>query len=152
MTHRAAQIIDAVTQAVSVHVPSGVRAYSHRRLTLSGDYDELPAITVDFGEDQPVDGPGSSELEGLIVSLLTVNVTAIVADPDEHQLRRRLLELRADVHRALMSNLDLGLAFVLDTHYGGASPPEFDVAGDQLVGELTSQWGVRYEMQLDNPE
>lgn len=152
MTHRVEQIIDAMTEVINSVTPSTVKVYAHRRLSLSEDQDELPAISVDFGEDQPADGDGSHDLGGTIQSLLTINVTGLVAATDEPTLRRKLLDLRTDVHIAINKNTGLGLPFVLDTHYGGANPPASDVSSEVIIGELTSVWGVRYEMNHDNPQ
>lgn len=152
MTHRADQIIEAVTKAIESFVPSTIKVYAHRRLSLAEDQDELPAISVDFGEDQPTGDDGSSLMDGTIASLLTLNITGIATSFDEPQLRRQLLQIRAYVHGGIKQNHNVGLPFVIDTHYGGANPPEFDVSSDMLVGELTSAWGVRYEMNLNNPE
>ena len=151
MSHRAAQIIDAVAAAITATAPSGHKVFTHRRESLSEEQDELPAHSVDFGEDQPVEA-GSTHLDGTIGSLLTVNVTSVTTAVEEHLLRALLLEMRAEVHVAIKRTQDLELPFVIDTHYGGANPPEVDVSGDTLVGELTSVWGVRYEMPLHSPE
>ena len=116
MTHRADQIIDAVTDAINSFTPSTVKGYAHRRLSLSEDQDELPAITVDFGEDTPTGDDGSAGLEGMIESLLTVNVTGLAVAPDEPTLRRTLLELRAQAHVAIKKTADQGMDFGIDTH------------------------------------
>lgn len=152
MTHRADQIVDAIVDAIATWSPSTVKVYAHRRLSLSDDQDELPAISVDFGEDTPVGEEGSYLTDGTIQSLLTVNVTALATAVDEASLRRELLRLRAHVHVAINKVRGLGLPFVIDTHYGGANPPEVDVSGDAPIGELTTPWGVRYEMTLNTPE
>ncbi len=152
MTHRADQIIDAVVDAIKSFVPSNIKVYPHRRMSLIDDQDELPAISVDYGEDEPIGDDGSEFLDGNIASLLTVNVTGLASEIEESLLRRSLLELRAHVHVAVKRNKDLGLPFVLDTHYGGANQPDVNVDGDTLIGELTSVWGVRYERNLNTPE
>ena len=151
MTHRADQIIDAIASYVKAYSPSTVEVHTHRRLSLSCD-EELPAISIDFGEDTPFAGDGSSMLDGTIESLLTVNVTAVASDVEERALRKKLLEMRTHVHRAIKTVRKLELEFVTGTLYGGALAPEVDVSGDAIIGELTSQWGVIYEMDEDNPE
>lgn len=151
MSHRADQIVEAVVAAIATSGPSTRKVFAHRRLSLSEEHDELPAHSVDFGEDTPIDA-GASFTDGTIASLLTVNVTHVAVAAEEHILRRLLLDMRAEVHIAIKAVRDLGLDFVIDTHYGGANPPEVDVTGTMLVGELTSVWGVRYEMPLHSPE
>lgn len=152
MSHRADQVVDAAVDAIASFVPSTVSVYAHRRLSLAEDQDELPGITVDYGEDVPVASDGSDLLDGSIESLLTLNVTGIAIEFDEKNLRRKLLDLRSYVHQAIQANQGLQLPFVIDVHYGGALPPDISIEGDQLSGELTSQWGVRYEMKPNTPE
>lgn len=153
MSHRADRIVDAIVSAIQGACPSSIRVYAHRRLTLSEDESQLPAISVDFGEDVPVnDDQGAYLMDGSLQSLLTVNITGIAVSVDEASIRRSLLDMRSLVHIGIKGNSNLGLPFVIDTHYGGANPPEVDISSDKLVGELTSAWGVRYEMNLLSPE
>jgi len=152
MTHRAEQIIVAARGEIEAFAPSSIAVFAHRRLSVGIDNDELPAISVDFGEDVPVGDQGAYDLDGELQSLLTLNVTAVVTDVEEGALRSRLLELRAEIHRALRRNRGLSLPFVMDVLYGGSLAPDIDVSGETLIGELTSQWGVRYSMHNDTPE
>lgn len=152
MMHKADQIVDAVVSAIKANASSEVKVYAHRRLSLAEDQDELPGISVDFGEDTPVGEPGAYELDGTIHSLLTVNITSICIAETEEALRRQLLQLRALVHESLGLSPRLGLPFVIDLHYGGANPPDIDVSGETLAGELTAPWGVRYEMSRQSAE
>lgn len=149
MTHRADQIIDAIVTAISAQVyATGVKVFAHRRYSLAADQDELPAISVDFGEDNPVD---VDETGGYFDSLLSVPITSIVALPEEADVRAELLDLRRQSHIALMSDRTVGLSFVINTHYGGAEPPEIDVDGDLVVGSLTGVWIVYYRMNISDP-
>jgi hypothetical protein len=146
--HRAQTIIDAIASLVRTRVQaSGVKVFTHHRHSFDAEQDELPAISVDYGEDRRAD---SSTL-GVITSLLTVECTAVAAAPLEADLRSKLLDLRAEIHRAVMANHRLGLDFVSTTYYGGANAPQLDAEGEQLVGELTSSWAVLYEMSLFDP-
>lgn len=149
MTHRAAQVVDAIAALVRARVEaSGVHVYTHRRLSLDPEQDELPGISIDYGEDRRSD---SNSVLGLISSVLTVECTAVVVAPLEAEVRAQLLELRAEIHRAVMANPRLGLPdFVSTTFYGGAEKPGFAV-GAQIAGELTSSWLVHYEMSLTDP-
>jgi len=146
--HRAQQIIDAVAALVRARVEaSGVKVFTHRRFTLDPDQDELPAISVDYGEDRKAE----TTTLGSIDSVIEIQCTAVVASSLEDELRSKLLDLRAEIHRAVMANHRLGLLFVSTTYYGGASAPAIDAEGEQLVGELTSTWLVLYEMSLSDP-
>ena len=149
MAHRAEQVLDAVAYLVRARVEaSGVKVFTHRRFTLDPEQDDLPAITIDYGEDRKAD----SSVLGRITSLLSVECTAVVMAPLEADLRATLLELRAQIHRAVMTDQHLGLPDVVSaTFYGGAGAPAVDADGEQLVGELTSTWLVLYEMSLSDP-
>lgn len=142
-------MLDAVAALVRARVEaSGVKVFTHRRFTLDPEQDELPAITVDYGEDRKSD----MSVLGRITSLLSVECTAVVMAPLEADLRSTLLELRAEIHGAVMANQNLGLPSVVSaTFYGGASAPAVDADGEQLVGELTSTWLVLYDMSLSDP-
>src|ERR1700741_718450 len=100
MTHRAEQVLDAVAELVRARVNasgnSAVKVLTHRRFTLDPEQDELPAISIDYGEDRP----SESESLGSIYSTLSVECTAFVSSPLEAEIRKKLLELRAEIHRA----------------------------------------------------
>ena len=144
MTHPVEYILEAVAGAVDKATPSSVAVFIHRRNSLSADAGELPAISVDYAEDEAAESGG--DLGGIIQSVLTVNVTAIVTDADETPVRTGLLDLRARVHAAVIGGL--GRDFVLGIDYDGASPPDVYVEGEAIVGELTSAWRILYEIYI----
>lgn len=148
MTHRAEQVLDAVASLVRARVEaSGVKVYTHRRLTLDPEQDDLPAISIDYGEDRRAE----SQYVDQIDSVLEVQCTAVVVDPEEKPLRQKLLELRREIHQAVMADTRLGLEFVVTTAYGGASAPAVEADGEQLVGELQSTWLVAYSTSTTDP-
>jgi hypothetical protein len=148
MSHRADQILEAVAAAVLQQVQAeGVKVFTHRRLTLQDDQDELPAISVDFGEDVPA----REENTQFIDSILNVEVTGCVAAEDEVELRQMMLHLRRQAHVAITADETLGLSFVVNAAYGGAQAPEVDVGGDPLIGTLTAPWLFYYRMNRDDP-
>jgi hypothetical protein len=143
--HRAQQIVDAVTEVVRARVGPTVNVYTHRRMRVDEEQSELPAISIDYGEDRPdVDSTLNQ-----IASALVVEVVAMARAPDEPELHEKLLQLRADAHMAIQAGL--GLSFVMWTEYGGASAPEVSVDGEQLAGTLTSSWIAHYSMSYSDP-
>lgn len=147
-THRAEQIIAAAAEIIRARVePKGIHVYAHRRLSLDPESDELPAISVDFGPDEPAD----QETTHYVDSKLTVQATAVAASFDEIELRRQLLELRREAHIALLADETLGLEFVVQATYGGADEPEFGTSGAKLLGVLTSSWIFYYRMNRSDP-
>lgn len=149
--HNAQQIIDAVATIVRARVEaSGVHVYTHRRLSLDPEQDEMPAISVDYGEDSRAQGQTTL----MIDSVLSVEITAVVSENDEVDCRTRLLALRREIHRAVMADQRLGFGaqgFVVTTSYGGASAPTIGTAGRDIAGELTSTWLVHYRSELNDP-
>lgn len=147
MSHRAQQIVDALVSLIDTQVASkGVKVYAHRRLSLSQDQDELPAISVDFGEDD-------AQLEDNrdFHSLLDCEITSIVVGYDETDLKTQLLDYRRDSHIAITADRTLGLSFVTRALYAGANEPEYVTDGEMFIGSLTSVWGVAYRMDIDDP-
>lgn len=150
MTHRAEQIVDAAVAAIKASAPTSINVYSHRRIGLSEAANDLPAISVEFGEDRPLDPDGASNI-AFIDSLLELNVIGIAAAVEEQDLKADLLALRSEIHVALMADRTLGLAFVADVRYGGAEAPDIDTEIDLLVGSISTQWFVHYRMNISDP-
>jgi hypothetical protein len=150
MTHRAEQILDAAVAAIPATAQS---VFKHRRDSLSDAEQELPATSVDEGDDQPLDDDGASNVS-FIDSMLTVETTAFARESDEATLKAKLGELRVINHKAMMgSDRTLGLtAFVIDVKYGGSDAPEIERAGEMFAGKQTSRWFVHYRMNITDPE
>lgn len=146
------QIIEAIAAACVVALPHEIQVYKHRGLSLSLADGELPGVSVDYGEDSPLTEQGQETLDGVVHSVLTINFACIANDNDEVELRKRLIAMRGYVHAAIRADRKLGLAFVLDTHYGGAEAPEIVDEGETLVGGIIVPWGVMYEFDIDNPD
>jgi hypothetical protein len=148
MTHRAEQIIDA---AVATIPETAQRVFKHRRDSLSEEEQEVPATSVDEGEDLPLDDDGASNFK-LIDSQLTVETTAFAREATEEECKAKLSELRVINHMAMMAgDRTLGLAFVIDVKYGGADAPEITRAGEVFAGKRTSRWLVHYRMSVADP-
>ena len=147
--HRALQVVNAAKAAIDAASPAAA-VYRNRVLSLSEDEQELPASSVRIGTDTPVadSGQGSMQFIGSLQELL---VDIVATGNSEDEVIESLLALRADVHVALQSDVTLGLAFVTDTAYGGASSPNIATGGARLVGSLSTRWVVRYRMNFTDP-
>lgn len=143
--HRAEQIIDALVALM----PSTGAAFKHRVLTLSDDQQELPAQSVRMGEDRPIDDDGASNFS-FIDSMLFLEIDLYVKEITIEAAITKLLELRTATHVAIMADRSLGLAFVIDTRYGGSDAPEAE-AKDYVAGRLTTRWQVHYRMNIGDP-
>jgi hypothetical protein len=148
VTHRAGQIVDAIAELLAARVSSTIKVFKHRRLSLADDQGELPAISVDFGEDQPA---GDQPLRG-INSVLNVVITGVAVAPTEDELREKLLVMREasdDLMDEHMHQIQprLGLTFVYGIGYGGAAAPDINADDESIVGSLASNWNVGYRMR-----
>lgn len=147
--HRALQSVDAAKAAIEA-IATGASVYKHRVLSLSDEEQELPAISVRVGTDTPVADGGQGSMQ-FIDSLQELLVDAIAKGDSEDDVLESLLLLRAQIHQALQADVTLGLAFVTDTAYGGASAPDLAAGGARLVGSLSTRWVVRYRMNFTDP-
>lgn len=148
MSHRALQIVDAVKAVLEADSSLAAAVYRHRTASLSEADAELPAVSVGLGDDEPIE-PGNL---AYIDSLLTMTVTAAAIASSEEALVEELVRLRSEVHQVLMADRQQGLAFVIDTRYGGASAPEVNADGGRYAGTLESRWLVHYRMNVSSPE
>lgn len=146
--HRALQVVNAAKAAIEAVLPAA-SVYKHRVLSLSDDEQELPAISVRIGTDTPVADRGQGSMQ-FIDSMQELLVDIVAKGDSEEDVLDALLALRTDVHQALQSDVTLGLAFVTDTQYGGASSPDIAI-GSRLVGSLSTRWVVRYRMNYADP-
>lgn len=141
--HHAEQIVDAIAAILeAAAIPAG--AYRE----LSYEEGELPAISVRMGPDAP-DEP---ENIPIIDSVLTVLLVCAASGPTEASVAGKLMALRTDSHKALMADRQLGLAFVSDTRYGGASQPQIEHdTTEKATGLMETTWLVPYRMNLADP-
>jgi len=147
--HRGYRVFKAAVTAITARVrPSGTHVYEHRVLSVDEQQDELPAISVDYGEDRPA----TYETINSFDSMLSIDAAVMTRAPTESELHEKLWELREEAHIALMeTNGTLGLDFVITTVYGPVSAPEVSARGEQLVGVLRSNWLVHYRMNRTDP-
>lgn len=146
MTHRALQIIDA---AAAVIPQTGQRVFVHRVMSLGEGEQEAPAQSVCMGEDNPLDDDGASNL-AFLDSLVRIEVVSLVKEADEEAALAKLMEMRTKTHVAFMADRSLGLTFVIDTRYAGASKPELEL-NDQMCGRQVTNWDVHYRMNISDP-
>jgi hypothetical protein len=125
---------------------SGAKVFKHYRFKLDEEQDELPAISIDYGEDSPAGGT-LNEYE----SVLAVECIAAASGVTGEELHEILMELRAEVHAALRADPTLGLAFVITTEYGQVDKPEVSDRGEKLCGACLARWLVTYNLDFSNP-
>lgn len=149
MSHRAEQILDAASAAITAGEFRGT-VFKHRAQSLSQKDGELPAVSVDFGDDPPLDDSGADNF-AFLDSLLGIETTIYLKDDEEQKVRTALLNARTAIHKALMADRTLGLSFVIDTRYGGAERPLVVADSEFVTGQLICRWRVHYRMNITDP-
>lgn len=151
MTHRAGQICSRIAQLLSASSSLvGVSIFTDLTYSLSEQASELPAITVNEGDDVPDSDEGNDNL-AFIDSQTSFEIAAYAVGIDEPTVKAALRELRRVIHMVLMADPTLGLSFVIATKYGGAEQASMSVAGEQCAGSLVSNWRVQYRMNFLDP-
>jgi len=150
--HRAEQILQAAVSAIADETDLAASVYGHRYLSLSPDDQELPAICVNDGPDQPVAESGYSNL-AYVDSQLRLDISIYAQGDTQQAVADELYRLRSVVHRAmLVSPRDLGLSsFVMGIGYGGADKPDYTTDGSPLAGRMDCSFVVLYRMDLTSP-
>lgn len=145
--HRAEQIVAAVLAKVTGLATTGSRAYRGRVEDVPDV--QLPALGVFMGQDTPRTDGGSSSFR-YIDGDLTVYVEAYSKKTLAADIEPQLNQIRKEIAIALQADVTQGLAFVLDTQEGEATPDRSG-AGDQPAGMLRMAWTLRYRRLRTDP-
>lgn len=148
--HRAQQILEAVEAKLAASTTLGAGVYLYRELSLSDADQELPAVCIRPGSDEPLSDFTSTNLR-FIDSLLEVRLVALAAGSDERSSAEELLRLRVETHKALLADTTLGLSFVIDCRYGGAAAPDMEQATGGNGASVEMTFRVLYRMNLADP-
>lgn len=143
MTHRAEQIMAAMTTALTGLATTGAnvfrgRAYDLQRL-------EMPALLVFQGDDEIEDG----SMFHRVRSALTVNLEAMVREPAA-QVDETLNAIRLEVATAIAGSVNLGLGFEIAALEQAAERPEID-AGDAPTARMRIVWAISYWRDRADP-
>ena len=146
--------MDAVQVILQAHAQlADANVLQHRVLSLSDEAQELPAISITFGDDATIDEDGASNfafIDSLQTLVFRIVVEAAAGDEEEHAISA-LQDLRRGIHMALMADRSQGLAWVIDTRYGGADPPVISRESERLCGSLDCRLTVHYRMNIADP-
>jgi len=136
MTHRAENIMDAVTTTVTGLTTTGTRVVRGRVYSV----ETAPALTVEMGSDF-VDRETSDFVNAN--RTLVVKITAIVkanSEPDS-----QLNTIREEVYNALLADRTLGAtAGVIDVWLDTDDEPELSSEADQTIGKQQMNYMVKY--------
>lgn len=137
---RAETIVATFLTKVTNLTITGANAFRGRVHPLTDT--KLPAVLVYMGPDAPSYGEGASSSFPYLDSRLTVFIEALVKTSSA-QVDTQLNQIRKEVILALRADYTQGLAFVLDSIEGEASP-DLKGDGDKPAGVLRMEWTVLY--------
>jgi len=142
MTHRAENIMDAVTTTVKGLTTTGTRVERGRVYSV----ETAPALTVEMGQDF-VDKDSSDFVNAN--RQLVVKITAIVkanSEPDS-----TLNTIREEVYNALIADRTLGAtAGVIDIWLDSDDEPELSSEADQTIAKQQLNYVVKYRHSYTN--
>lgn len=150
--HRAEQIINAIVTRIQDSLTIGIapeNVFPNRTLSLSEKSDEIPAVTVNGGDDNTA--PEYTEMSGEIGSEFEIFTTIYAIETTEALLKSLLYTKRAEIQKAIRPPDNLGLPFVLKVEYGGAAAIENDITGEMHAGKYELRWLVTYHADETDP-
>ena len=142
MAHVAKQLMDAVTTAVTGLPTTGARVQQSRTYA----HQAGPALNIRLG-GRTTQGIRSNAWLDAEQDIFIDIAVAGAADSIDDQL----LQIEAEIHRALMADYSLGLAFVLDLNPQGLSEPDLE-QGEKPKAVATSSWRYVIRHPLTDPE
>lgn len=138
--HRAQQILDALYSKLSVLITNGDIKELH---TSSAEPPRVyPSLVLAMGSDDVL-----SESVNYLNMSLAVS-TDIVITSNSTDLDRDCLNIRVEVHKAIMSDRQLGLPFVINTKFTGQSEPEHKGDADTYAAYMRLTWQVDYRTHI----
>ena len=110
--------------------------------------DELPCISIEIGADTPTDPDGTQS------SNFEDSEQMIFVDSYDHrsdaEAMKRIALVRALCHKAIMADFTLGLSFVVQARYGGASHPASDAESGLPGWTMRVAFPVHYRFNDDD--
>ena len=163
--HRVQQILNAIQAELLDSNAFGDRVYLQRDIALSELEQELPAVCVFMGPNEPLVEYTSDSLipaDGLLADdglqsfdfRLTVIITVVAAAAKESDVLVELLVLDSAVQASVMAARMHGLdEFVIGTApKGHPEGPQIEAGGERIAGSLESRYGVDYQLQATTSE
>ena len=141
--HKAQLIINEINTRLTTLVAAGVVKEVMKNRTDVPD--ELPAVAVRMGSDTP-----QNQNAQFIDSQLIIN-TDIYVITTAQDLDEKTLAIRLEVHKKLMADHNLGLAFVTQIMPIGQSEPDYNGEGEQYAGATRLSWQINYRANVVDP-
>jgi hypothetical protein len=141
--HKAQLIINEINTRLNVLIGEGVvLEVMKNRVDVP---DELPAIAIRMGSDDP-----ESQNASFIDSNLIIN-TDIYVITTAQELDELTLAIRLEMHKKLMVDHNLGLSFVTQITPLGQSEPDYNGDGEQYAGATRLSWRISYRSSVVDP-
>lgn len=142
--NKAYSVLNAINGKLSALMPTHLKEVRRNRLDpiQLGDY---PVLVIRMGPDTP-----RGDSINFITSDFTVH-TDIYVNSTDSDLDKLTLDIRAEVHKALMADKTQGLDFVIDTKHSLQQEPDYTGEGDDYAGATRLSWEVTYRYTYNDP-
>lgn len=141
--HKVQQILNVFSEKLQPVLQSGLVKEILKNRASAPNFS--PAIAIKMGEDIP-----NQDNATFLDSDLQV-YTDIYVISTESDLDKSTLEIRTEIQKAIMSEFNLGLDFVLVVSSLGQLEPDYDGNGEQYAGATRVVWGVKYRSSISDP-
>jgi hypothetical protein len=141
--HKAQIIINEINSRLATLIPMGVVSEVMKNRTDIPD--QLPAIAVRMGTDEPTN-QNASFLDSNLIIYTDIYVITSAQDLDE-----KTLLIRLELHKKLMVDYNLGLSFVTEINPLGQSQPDYNGDGELYAGATRISWQISYRSSLLDP-
>jgi hypothetical protein len=145
VSHPVNQIADAIVELLLDETEAEDRVYRDREPDLEAR-EELPAIVIHIGDDEPTDSRPQSMWQSEVRIFVDLFVTA-----RENEVSRDALALRSATYRILMADQHLGLPMVLRVLPDRVEQLERG-EGSVPIGYLRTSFLVMYRHSLTDPD
>lgn len=149
MATRVEQLIDALV--TNLEADAAISAGSVYRCRSSAFADtELPAYNIAVGPDVPLNPLGPDNvafIDWAQTLFIDCYVKSILPDIDAV-----FLDMRRNIHRALMADVTQGVSFVMTTIPQGAEEPVIDDSGEQKTAVYRTGWEFRLRTTIGSLE
>jgi len=136
MTLRAETIMATVLTTVTGLTTTGSRTERSKVRTI----ETTPALSVEQGADNVAPDRLVYPNVGKDLNIKIVIHTKLNTDPET-----QLNLIREEVYTALMTDMTLGLAFVIDVEPIGDDEPEYTGDADQITARLSMNFIIKYQ-------
>jgi hypothetical protein len=135
-------LAEEIIQAVQLVLQTGVDAEVFRGRVDPLEQSQLPAVGIFQGADSPAE----EQIWPLFDELLEVR-TEVGAKSKQENIETDLNELRRQVHKILLMENALSLAYIIDIIPNGADEPKTNGSSEQYTGTMVINWIVHYRHQ-----